>query len=379
MATSLMFIIGLLMDLTSVIEGVLVYACYKPPGSVCSNHNLTCSNGDLIGIFHLYYATKPSNITCPLIQDEDDCKTSVCCTRGSGDTTVGFNQQERLTVYKKCSYKESCSLNYPYNPTTGYDYIWYHYGCFSGYSDNYIINTTTFTTTGSRYLIFSGKSTPTRDLTCSCNITGRLHFATEYIFLTAESCNSVTITVDNQSLYWCTGDDVVLLPSNIKYDKISIQFNRYTSNTNDVIWLYYYHTASQYLLVSGDCGNRVLVDGGWSAWSITPCSATCGQGTRRRFRYCNNPAPANNGKNCIGDIMDSETCAAQSCSALYETTRVNGGWGTWSNTSCSVTCGVGIRTRFRHCDNPYPANGGTDCNGELSEDTDCNLEECHGL
>ena len=62
---------------------------------------------------------------------------------------------------------------------------------------------------------------------------------------------------------------------------------------------------------------RVLflsVDGGftdWTAWDT--CSVTCGSGTQSRTRDCTNPAPAHGGTDCVGDIMESQTCDEIPC------------------------------------------------------------------
>ncbi|KAK6167466.1 hypothetical protein SNE40_021487 [Patella caerulea] len=115
----------------------------------------------------------------------------------------------------------------------------------------------------------------------------------------------------------------------------------------------------------------VKVNGGWSTWSYTSCSVTCGQGIRTRFRHCNNPTPANGGTNCIGEGSGNIDCNVEECLEL-----VNGGWSNWTYTSCSVTCGQGVRTRFRHCKNPTPANGGAYCEGHVSDAINCNQQEC---
>ncbi|XP_040218263.1 A disintegrin and metalloproteinase with thrombospondin motifs 14 isoform X1 [Rana temporaria] len=57
----------------------------------------------------------------------------------------------------------------------------------------------------------------------------------------------------------------------------------------------------------------------------------------------------------------------------------DGGWGSWSRFgSCSRTCGGGVRSRSRQCNNPPPAYGGRDCPGPTYEYQMCNNEECRG-
>ena len=56
---------------------------------------------------------------------------------------------------------------------------------------------------------------------------------------------------------------------------------------------------------------------------------------------------------------------------------INGAWGEWGTwSSCSVTCGEGTQTRTRECNNPVPANGGSDCGGDSSENRSCTEESC---
>ena len=58
---------------------------------------------------------------------------------------------------------------------------------------------------------------------------------------------------------------------------------------------------------------------------------------------------------------------------------VDGGWsefGDWSE--CSAECGGGTQTRTKLCNNPAPAHGGADCEGEDYETQECNTQECPG-
>eukprot|EP00093_Oithona_nana_P007993 07993.XXX_283722_282649_1 [CDS] Oithona nana genome sequencing. len=84
----------------------------------------------------------------------------------------------------------------------------------------------------------------------------------------------------------------------------------------------------------------------WSEWS--ECSTTCGVGRKTRFRLCND------GRNCIGDSLQYETCPTNpTCPQPTE-----GQWMTWSMWStCSTTCGDGIKQRVRQCRNKMNCNG----------------------
>lgn len=56
---------------------------------------------------------------------------------------------------------------------------------------------------------------------------------------------------------------------------------------------------------------------------------------------------------------------------------VDGSWGNWGQWgTCTVTCGGGRWSRSRTCDNPAPANGGLDCPGDMSDFSDCNTDAC---
>lgn len=113
------------------------------------------------------------------------------------------------------------------------------------------------------------------------------------------------------------------------------------------------------------------VDGGftlWSSWSV--CSVTCGTGLKSRDRTCSNPPPQYSGVPCTGPVQDTELCGGTRC-------PVHGAFSLWSDwTLCTVSCGTGIQTRRRACDNPPPADGGWDCAGRRFEKQTCTLPEC---
>uniref|UniRef100_A0A4W6BM93 ADAM metallopeptidase with thrombospondin type 1 motif, 12 n=1 Tax=Lates calcarifer TaxID=8187 RepID=A0A4W6BM93_LATCA len=56
---------------------------------------------------------------------------------------------------------------------------------------------------------------------------------------------------------------------------------------------------------------------------------------------------------------------------------VNGAWGQWSTWShCSRTCGTGVQSAERECDNPKPEFGGKYCTGERKRYRTCNTKPC---
>jgi hypothetical protein len=115
------------------------------------------------------------------------------------------------------------------------------------------------------------------------------------------------------------------------------------------------------------------VNGGWSAWDPWgDCVGDCstGLGTQSRKRYCNNPSPANGGTQCEGNTSETRICNMTTC-------PVDGGWSPYSEWNlCSAACGGGTQTRSRTCTNPSPVNGGVQCIGDAVDSQSCNTQPC---
>nr|XP_057917709.1 A disintegrin and metalloproteinase with thrombospondin motifs 14 isoform X1 [Doryrhamphus excisus] len=63
-------------------------------------------------------------------------------------------------------------------------------------------------------------------------------------------------------------------------------------------------------------------DGNWGSWSkFGACSRTCGGGVRSRSRQCNDPPPAYDGRECPGSAFDYQMCNTEECAGPYEDFR----------------------------------------------------------
>ncbi|XP_036375886.1 hemicentin-1 [Megalops cyprinoides] len=115
----------------------------------------------------------------------------------------------------------------------------------------------------------------------------------------------------------------------------------------------------------------VRVHGGFSEWmEWGPCSVSCGQGAQKRLRQCNNPLPANGGRHCAGTNTETRSCQGKPC-------PVDGSWSEWTEwEECSRTCGQGNRTRVRTCSNPPAQHGGRPCEGKAVEAIMCSVRPC---
>ncbi|XP_066483571.1 SCO-spondin-like [Tiliqua scincoides] len=90
-----------------------------------------------------------------------------------------------------------------------------------------------------------------------------------------------------------------------------------------------------------ECGVEPCpVDCGWTTWTAwSSCSRTCNVGTRRRFRSGSEPPAAAGGSPCQGPNVEIEFCSLQPCQGSSTE------WEPWSE--CSVPCGGGYRNRTR--------------------------------
>ncbi|KAM7409728.1 hypothetical protein PAMA_001291 [Pampus argenteus] len=115
----------------------------------------------------------------------------------------------------------------------------------------------------------------------------------------------------------------------------------------------------------------VRVHGGYSEWTEWgPCSVSCGVGSQKRLRQCNNPLPANGGRHCAGSDKETRSCQGKPC-------PVDGNWSEWSLwEECSRTCGHGNRTRVRTCSNPPAQHEGRPCEGKAVEVIMCSVRPC---
>ncbi|XP_070371679.1 SCO-spondin isoform X2 [Equus asinus] len=118
----------------------------------------------------------------------------------------------------------------------------------------------------------------------------------------------------------------------------------------------------------------------WTPWS--ECSASCGPARRHRHRFCTRrpgmvlssmallPPPASVTPLCPGPEAEEEPCLLPGCDRA-------GGWGPWGPwSSCSRSCGGGLRSRTRACDQPLPQGLGDYCEGPRAQGETCQVLPC---
>uniref|UniRef100_A0A8C4QSZ4 ADAM metallopeptidase with thrombospondin type 1 motif, 10 n=1 Tax=Eptatretus burgeri TaxID=7764 RepID=A0A8C4QSZ4_EPTBU len=98
-----------------------------------------------------------------------------------------------------------------------------------------------------------------------------------------------------------------------------------------------------------------------------------------RSKLCvTNSIPAAEGTACASDNGDVGWCFRGRCLPLgNRPVPVDGLWGSWGAWSkCTRTCGGGVSSSERKCDNPKPTHGGTYCLGVRGRYRSCNTEDC---
>ncbi|XP_033122270.1 thrombospondin-2-like isoform X2 [Anneissia japonica] len=119
------------------------------------------------------------------------------------------------------------------------------------------------------------------------------------------------------------------------------------------------------------------IHGGWGNWGAwSDCLVSCGEGVYSQFRYCDNPEPMYGGDVCPGPLTKDQPCTMPPC-------PINGSWSEWTDFGdCSLTCGGGSRVRTRTCSDPAPNYNGLICpiDDPTEESEICNTDTCpvHG-
>ncbi|XP_048241490.1 uncharacterized protein LOC124124850 isoform X5 [Haliotis rufescens] len=163
--------------------------------------------------------------------------------------------------------------------------------------------------------------------TIQCDTTACASFTTELNNVTVQSGSDFTLTAavtgtDKTDGQWSKGGKVLAESERMKFGQDGS--GKYTLN---VVGATAADGGEYTFAIAGKSTKgtvKVIVDGGWDAWTtwhIVSCSATCGAnvvGVSRRVRYCDNPTPANGGKNCEGERIErnSTTCDLPECIIL---------------------------------------------------------------
>lgn len=119
-----------------------------------------------------------------------------------------------------------------------------------------------------------------------------------------------------------------------------------------------------------ECGDAAGAMG-YQLYALT-ADSVCLSGPNAHLTYMDN------GPSDKCTFMDKGTLTSLYAYTLDYDKPVDGQWGVWSEWSrCSVTCGKGVKTRERACNNPKKETDGKDCQGERTETKECESAACN--
>ncbi|KAK3598646.1 hypothetical protein CHS0354_024368 [Potamilus streckersoni] len=112
---------------------------------------------------------------------------------------------------------------------------------------------------------------------------------------------------------------------------------------------------------------RPNLTGIWSDWGPwTSCAVTCGTGIQTRYRACQRNSSSTS--DCSGEYVEQALCFTSTCPTY-------GKWTTWSSwSSCDLSCGNGTQSRIRSC--AISAINDLDCVGDERQSQGCNIYRC---
>uniref|UniRef100_UPI00398F2C8D spondin-1-like n=1 Tax=Pristiophorus japonicus TaxID=55135 RepID=UPI00398F2C8D len=117
-------------------------------------------------------------------------------------------------------------------------------------------------------------------------------------------------------------------------------------------------------IVNEECASNTCFVTEWGEWE--ECSASCGMGSKRRLRMVK--MHPSDGSMCKVETVQMEKCGMPDCQTIPCMLTL---WSDWSD--CSVTCGIGMRSRWRMLKSPAEVG---ECNEELEQVEKCMLPEC---
>ncbi|RDD40406.1 Mucin-like protein [Trichoplax sp. H2] len=106
----------------------------------------------------------------------------------------------------------------------------------------------------------------------------------------------------------------------------------------------------------------------YTDWSTwSSCSTTCGHGVKFRRRSCVHPPQFQPHKyDCLGVVGEIRNCQQQPCPKKISEFTT---WSTWS--ACNVKCGRGTQERYRKCQNFSGQTDTKKCDGASNERRNC--------